>query len=644
VGVNVLSKRPVLRSFLRSRSGVAGLIVAAVIVAVAIVAPPLLDDAATRQDFGQVYVPPSWEHPLGTDALGRDTLARLLVATRLSVGLGLASTALALVVGVAIGGFVAVLGPRLRPFGQRCIDTLLSFPSLLVAIFVGVIIGIGGWSSVLGVGLAMSFSLARVTNTLALSIAGRDYVQAARVVGVGRHRVLGRYVIPNIAPPLIVAVSVAFGASLVAVSALSFLGLGVQPPEVDWGRMLTEGVRSIYVAPAGALAPAAAVAITAVAFGLVGDAVAKAMNPRLWTESTARTRRGGAAPEPAGPEPGPDAPAAPDPKGSPPAVAVRDLVVSFPTGNGAIEVVKGVSLSIAAGERVGIVGESGSGKTMTALAIAQLVPHPGRAGGTVELDGCDLSGLSATALDRLLAIDLAFVFQDPSTSLNPALRIGTQLTESPRMHRGLSRTKARGQAVMQLREVEIPAPEGQLGRYPHELSGGMRQRAMIAMGLMNQPTILIADEPTTALDVTIQAQIMEVLNRLNAERGTALILISHDLPLISQNCDRILVMYAGRVVEELHGDQLLTTPEHPYTRALLAAAPEFGAASGGRLQPIPGEAPDLAAPPPGCSFHPRCPLALDRCRAERPPLVRRPGGRKVACWAVTPGRGDAGAA
>jgi oligopeptide/dipeptide ABC transporter ATP-binding protein len=315
------------------------------------------------------------------------------------------------------------------------------------------------------------------------------------------------------------------------------------------------------------------------------------------------------------------------------ALEVRDLVVAFPGDDGPVEVVKGISFTVRRGQMLGIVGESGSGKTMTALAIAQLTPFPGRLAGTVRLHGEDVARLTHSELSKLYARELAVVFQDPSAALNPAARIGTQMTYGVRIHRKLRRRAALKLAADRLRETHLPAAERQLHRYPHELSGGMRQRVMIAMGLMSEPSLLIADEPTTALDVTVQAQIMELLQEVHAAHDTAVILISHNLALVSQSCHRVVVMYAGRIVEELDAEQLRTDPLHPYTQALLASVPEIGHRRGEPLGYIPGEMANLADPPPGCAFHPRCPLALDRCRVELPLLLTRESerGRRVAC-------------
>ena len=312
--------------------------------------------------------------------------------------------------------------------------------------------------------------------------------------------------------------------------------------------------------------------------------------------------------------------------------SVADLSVLFPGHPSFHRVVDGVSFSLRKGEMLGIVGESGSGKTLTAMAIAQLVPYPGVVEGSVNLLGTELYSSPPKAVADVLARSLAIVFQDPMSSLNPALRIGIQLTEAVEELRGVNRSKALAMAIGHLREVQISTPEAQLARYSHELSGGMRQRVMIAMGLMNEPSVLIADEPTTALDVTIQAQIMEVLNQINTLQGTSIILISHNLGVVRQNCHRVLVMYAGRIVEDLPTAMLLSQSLHPYTRALLAAVPDMKRSRDTPLEDIPGQVPDVGNLPIGCAYHPRCPLVEDRCRIEVPPLLARPERRRVACW------------
>jgi oligopeptide/dipeptide ABC transporter ATP-binding protein len=628
----------VLRAFFRAPSGIIGLLALAGILVVSMVAPILAGPAARLVDVTQASQNSSAHHWLGTDQLGRDIGLRIIVATRLSIGLALAASSLGALIGIPWGIAASVLPPRARSVALRTIDTLLAFPGILIAIFIGTIIGPGSLGAALGVGIAASFAFARVSSALALSVGGREYIAAARVVGVRGPRLMFRYVFPNIAEVLAITTTVSISSSIVHISSLSFLGLGVQAPAFDWGRMLTEGVQSFYITPAAALAPALAIAIAALAFGFTGEAIARAMNPVLWA-------RAGAAPgtsaqalvaaingqgSGSGSEKLPDHPPVLGPREA--VLEVKDLTVEFPGYGRPVRVVDSISFTLSKGEMLGVVGESGSGKTMLSVAIAQLVPYPGTVKGEVKLKGRDLQLIPLKDLDKVLGSEIAVVFQDPMSSLNPALKIGIQLTEGVEVHQHLSRADADALAVQRLGEVNIPTPARQMQRHPHELSGGMRQRVMIAMGLMKSPALLIADEPTTALDVTIQAQIMDLLYRINREHQTAIILISHNLGLVSQNCERVLVMYAGRVVEDLTIDQLKAQPLHPYTQLLLAAIPDLSRPRNEALATIPGQAPDMAAPPPGCPFHPRCPLAVDKCRVDRPPLVMRAGGQRVACW------------
>ena len=633
-------RHPVLRAFLGAPSGVASLVVLAVLLLNVVLAPHFFGAKALETDFTQINAPPSWSHLLGTDTLGRDTLARLLVGGRLSLMLGLVPVACATCVGLPLGMSTAILRPLPRQAVRRGIDAMLSFPVLLIAIFVTVVMGRGEAAPVVGIGFAFSFGIARLTSNLVLGVMDRDFVNAARALGVSRRSLVLRHTLPNIAEPIIINIAQLAAAGVIVASALSFLGLGVQAPSIDWGSMLSTGVRSIYLTPAAALGPALAIAITAMAFGFFGEAVARAINPLLWTAS--KRSLGENAPRPvvasaqawAAPAIGEDADPAVHHRATSAVLDVHDLVVSFPGAHGSVEVVKGVTFSLAPGERLGIVGESGGGKSMLGLAIAQLTPSPGKATGRIVLNGKELGSLSKSELDRTLVSDLAFVFQDPMSSLNPALTIGRQLTEGVRIHRGMSRRDADLLAQGRLRDVHIPAPARQMHRRPYEFSGGMRQRALIAMALMTEPALLIADEPTTALDVTIQAQIMDLLDEINRAHQTAIIFISHNLALISTHCDRVLVMYAGRIVEEISAAALATAARHPYTQALLGAAPDTKRITDNekiRFRNIPGESPDIAAPPSGCAFHPRCPLATERCQTERPQLLHRGGRDRVAC-------------
>ena len=312
---------------------------------------------------------------------------------------------------------------------------------------------------------------------------------------------------------------------------------------------------------------------------------------------------------------------------------VEDLVVEFGTDDGIFRAVDGVSLSLETGRSLGVVGESGCGKSVTALSIMGLIAQPpGRiARGTIRFEGVDLLGQGAKALRDLRGNPLAMIFQEPMTSLNPAFTIGEQIVEGLLRHKPMSLNQAREHALEMLRRVRMPSPEARFDDYPHRLSGGMRQRAMIAMALACEPRLLIADEPTTALDVTIQAQILDLMRTLRSETGTAVMLITHDLGVVAEFADDVVVMYAGRVVERASVEALFEEPQHPYTIGLLGSIPRLDLDQP-RLAAIEGQVPMRISGIKGCAFAPRCPFALARCRDEAPPLIAVTPGHSAACW------------
>jgi peptide/nickel transport system ATP-binding protein len=318
-----------------------------------------------------------------------------------------------------------------------------------------------------------------------------------------------------------------------------------------------------------------------------------------------------------------------------PLLSVEDLRTHFFTVDGVTRAVDGVSFTVAAGETLGIVGESGCGKSVTALSILRLLPQRiGRiVGGRVVFEGTDLLGLDIEAMRDIRGNRIAMIFQEPMTSLNPVFTIGEQIAEAVRIHQGATPAAALARAEEMLTLVRIPDAKRRLGDYPHQFSGGMRQRVMIAMALSCNPKLLIADEPTTALDVTVQAQILKLMLELKERTGAAVMLITHALPVVAETCQRVIVMYAGRIVETAEVTDLFDRPMHPYTRGLMASIPRLGlAARQKRLTEIPGIVPDLRKPVIGCAFAPRCPIADDRCRAEAPPLADHGDGHHAACW------------
>jgi peptide/nickel transport system ATP-binding protein len=318
-----------------------------------------------------------------------------------------------------------------------------------------------------------------------------------------------------------------------------------------------------------------------------------------------------------------------------PLLDIRGLKTHFATDDGMVQAVDGVDLSIASGETVGVVGESGCGKTVTAMSVLKLIAMPpGRiVDGSILWQGRDLVPLDAAAMSAVRSKEIAIVFQEPMTSLNPVYTVGEQIAEVIRRHEGLSRRAAAERAVEMLKLVQIPNAARRADDYPHQFSGGMRQRVMIAMALSCQPKLLIADEPTTALDVTIQAQILDLLQEMKARFGMAMMLITHAMGVVAETAQRVVVMYAGKVVEEASVEQLFATPRHPYTQGLIRSIPRIDRAAGhkARLEAIPGVVPSLLDPPPGCRFAPRCRLAVAACREASPPLREVAPGHKVAC-------------
>ncbi len=565
--------RRTLGAMLRTPLGATALALLALVVVTAIVGPLLWGEQADVTDTGDLLAGPSAEHLIGTDNLGRDLLLRTVVATRLSIVLAMLATLVAVGAGLILGVLPLLLGRVLGRAVTWLTGIAVAFPGLLLALFFAAIFGSTATAAVFALGLAGAPSFARLCQNLIAGIEARDFVSAARVGGIGRFRVLFRHVLPNIGEPLIVNATIGAGGALLAFAGLSFLGLGVQPPEYDWGRLMMDGLRGIYSNPLAALAPGLAVVIAGLAFNLTGESAARSLglSDDVLLSAPARVRRlrrtrvrSDAAATAAQPSEGA------------PVLEVEDLRVDFEsTKGGVVHAVRGIDLTVHAGEIVGIVGESGSGKSMTALAVAQLVTSPGRVEASVlRFLGVDLQTAGKARLRRLLGTSMAMVFQDPMSSFNPTMRMGAQLAEVATEHAGLSRRDALARAADRLAAVRITAPKRRVRQYPYEFSGGMRQRAMIGMGLMVSPRLIIADEPTTALDVTVQSQVLDLLRAIRDEDGASILFISHDISVVAELCDRVLVMRSGEIVEELSASDL-SSAQHPYTRALLAAVPHM---------------------------------------------------------------------
>jgi ABC-type dipeptide/oligopeptide/nickel transport system ATPase component/ABC-type dipeptide/oligopeptide/nickel transport system permease subunit len=549
------------RTFAWNPGLVIGLGLLGVIALTALIAPIALEGQATGLG-GSPSLGSTAEHPLGTDTLGRDMLARTLVATRLTVLMALAATVLSAIVGIAVGIGVWLAPRRVRELGLRAIELAVSYPTMLVAIIVAAILGQGVVQVVVAIAVANIAGFARLTANLASKIAASEYVTTARLTGVPTHLVALRHVLPNMAEPTLILVAGAFSGALVEISGLSFIGLGAQTPAFDWGTLLNDGLSRISVNPVVILGPALALTVASFAALLVGDGLAAAANPRSNTTRARMTRAAGSSSTGS-------STAAPAPAD---AVLVADGITVRHGATGR-ELVSDLSFTIRRGEVLGIVGESGSGKSLTASVVAKLLGEGLEASARrLELGGTDLLG---PVPDRVLAAKIGLIYQDPGTALNPAMVLGTQLSDVLRIRLRHSRRDALDLLLRGFRSVMLSDPEGRLRQYPHQLSGGMKQRAMIASAMSAKPDLLIADEPTTALDVTVQREVLSVLKRMNEDSGTAVLFISHDLGVVRALCDRVLVMKDGRIVERIEDIAHLSeeTVTHPYTRQLLAATP-----------------------------------------------------------------------
>ncbi|WP_426504864.1 dipeptide/oligopeptide/nickel ABC transporter permease/ATP-binding protein [Dactylosporangium sp. McL0621] len=624
--------RPGLRVNLRRLrpSSWIAIAVVAVVVLAALLAPVLAPHSPYVQEA--TGGGPSGAHWMGLDSSNRDILSRLMYGARWSLVIGLGATALALVAGAVIGAVAATSRRGVDETVMRVLDVVMAFPGIaLAAVLVSVF---GGGIGVLVLAIAFLYmpSVARVVRANVLAQYEEDYVAAERTIGARTPHILLRHVAVNCAAPVLVFCTVMVADAIVFEASLSFIGAGVRPPNPSWGSVIADGRNMVLLGGWWATVfPGLLILVTVLALNILAEGVADA-----WAAPAARPAR--AAPEadkleaaqPGSGEltelPGLSEAAArlrerarPLPTGEP-VLSVEDLAIGFPGRHDDVDIVAGISFAVRPGEVLGLVGESGCGKSLTALTVMGLQPRGARVRGRIAFAGRDLLTLSTKDRRRLLGHDMAMIYQDALSSLNPAMTIRAQLKQ-------LVRRGGRRSATELLELVGLD-PARTLSAYPHELSGGQRQRVLIAMALSRDPKLIVADEPTTALDVTVQAQVIELLLRVRAELGFALVLVSHDLALIADVTDRIVVMYGGQIVETGATAALIGAPAHHYTRGLLGSvlSLESGAQ---RLTQIRGVVPSPADFPAGCRFADRCPMATDVCRTTAPALAGGP--HAVAC-------------
>lgn len=585
------------------------------------------------QDLSHVYAGPSGTHWLGTDQLGRDILSRLLYGGRTSLFVTAEAVVVYVILGVLIGLSAGYIGGWVDRALMRFADLLQSMPAVVILLVVLAIFSHNESAAMVTLGVLASAGMARVVRASTQAVKAEPFVASAQVAGLSQFMIIRRHLLPQIAGPVIVLGSILAASALLVETALDFLGLGVQPPTPSWGGLVFDAAQGIYRQPWMLVPSGGVVLLTAVAFGLLGDVVRDASSDRgsvsgalSWRRMRTRVIRSSAAPSKnSSPKSVSDGGLVGASRVGGALLSVRGLTVRLPAPAGPVTIVDQVDLQVAAGEIVGLVGESGCGKTMAVSALMRLLP----AGGVLSAEelrfgDTDLLDLSEKQMADVRGRRIGFIAQEPIGSLDPAFTVAAQLTEVIRHHHSIPRRAATARAVELLHAVGLPEPETIMARYPHELSGGMAQRVSIARTLAGEPELLIADEPTTALDVTVQAGILDLLRDLCRDRGMALILVTHDWGVVADLCSRAVVMYAGHVIEQADILTIFANPKHPYTAALLAADP--GAHPPGDVLPaIPGVVPAPGRWPQGCRFAPRCPRVTEECRTAPIPLTAGSG-------------------
>ncbi len=529
-----------------------------------------------EQDLLAVKQWPGPEHWLGTDELGRDVLSRLLHGALPSVvGVAQAVTVVALL-GITLGISAGYFGGRLDAFASQAVNLLQSLPNIVILLAVLTVFNRSMLAAMVTLGVLGTAGITRVVRSATLNVRGELYIEAARICGLRDRAIIVRHVLPRIVGPVIVQLSLFCALAVIVQTGISFLGLGMQPPAPTWGGMIFEASASLNDFPWLLVPSGATVALTLLAFGTLGDSLRDAA-VEGWSRPASGRREGRPRVEPAA-DRAPPAPGA--------VLSVRGLTITTGAGPAARKLVDRLDLDLMPAQTLGLVGESGSGKTLTILALMGLLPAGTQvAAGTMWLEGREIALGDEAALRALRGRVLGMIFQEPMAALDPCFTIGHHLAEVLRRHHGLGARQARERAVDLLRQVRIDHPEQVAHRYPHQVSGGMAQRVGIARALAAEPRVLFADEPTTALDVTVQAEILDLLRALGHGKGMAVVFVTHDWGVVADICDRAMVLYRGRVLETAPVLDVFERPQHPYTAALLQANPH-SAPPGQRLPTV----------------------------------------------------------
>ena len=625
----------IARRILKNPIGLGALLVLALIILSAILADVLAPMDPNQANIQDVLAPPGeGGHILGADSAGRDVLSRLLFSTRYSLAGALWAVAIAAAIGVTSGLVAGYYQKWFESSSIWVISIVQALPGIVILLAARAVLGPSLWFVMAVFGVILSPAFFRLTHSAVVGVRHELFVDAARVAGVSDASIIGRHILSVVRAPIIIQASLLAGIAIAVQSGLDFLGFG-DPNVPTWGQMLSDGFSRMFQAPILLLWPAIASAVTSIALVLFGNALRDELERAAGKPK--KRRRGHVA-------------HVPDTSGEPPVVhpdthtdtrpvllEVTDLVVGYDQPDGTVkQVVNGVSLKVRKGEVHGLIGESGSGKTQTAWSILRLLPAGGRIiAGTVFFDGKDLALASESQMVKIRGRRIAYIPQEPMSNLDPSYTIGSQLVEPMTVTLGISKAEAKKRALALLARVGIPNPERTFAAYPHEVSGGMAQRVLIAGAVSCEADLIIADEPTADLDVTVQAEILSLLRGLVRDTGLSVVIVSHDLGVVADICDDVVVMYAGEVVESGGSAPVLDEPAHPYTMALLGANPHVpeGQPVPERLASIPGTVPPPGSWPTGCRFAGRCRFAQDKCTVPFP-AVQAHGRGSVLCVRV----------
>jgi peptide/nickel transport system permease protein len=601
--------------FARRPSWVISLIIV-VAFAILAVAAPFTGLPRPEAMAAQQYLPPGADHWMGTDNFGRDLFSRVVWGTRLALQVAIISSALATLVGILLGSLSGYFGGWVDALMSRTFDVFLLIPAFFLVLLIVALFGSSIYLIMLAIAATDWPRAARIMRAQVLTLKSRTYVQAAIGAGASHTQILFRHVIPNGLPPIITNATLLMGLAILTEAGLSFLGLGDQNT-TSWGRMIFEGQRQLRIAPWMSIFPGAAMLLLVGALNLVGDGLNQVLNPQL----RAPEQKKAVPPVKAAPE-------KVEALAERPLLQVSGLRMHYRLAEGWVRAVDGISFAVPRGGSLGIVGESGCGKSSLGLTLMQVLPPNAHIlGGEILFDGKSVRDPAAFAAVRWKRQSM--IFQSAMNALNPVLPVRQQLREAFRFHRPEA-SRADAQARIDELFDLVGIPRWRMDAYPHELSGGMRQRVMIALGLLHNPDLIIADEPTTALDVLIQDQIMGEIDDLRRRLNLSLILISHDMGMVAETCDRVAVMYAGELVEQAPTDEIFARPRHPYTRALIESLPRLTGPKH-QLTSLPGEPFVPIGDPVGCRFAARCAMATELCRREAPPELTVVAGHVAAC-------------